>query len=123
MKKSCPYCGLIHPLDYICPMSPKSNGGDEKIRRFRDSRAWRLKRSEIQDRDLHMCRVCLATGDYRRRSTSVHHIIPLAADYSKRLDNDNLITLCDYHHEQAERGAIPAERLRALAAIPPEGRA
>ena len=37
---------------------------------------------------------------------SVHHIVPLKVDYDRRLDNDNLITLCRYHHEAAERGYI-----------------
>lgn len=122
MKKSCVYCGRVHSIGYICPMSIKNENRDEKIRRFRDSKAWRVKRAEIQDRDLHMCRICLSAGDYRRRDTSVHHIVPLTANWSKRLDNSNLITLCDYHHELAERGKIPAECLRALAAIPPEGK-
>ena len=37
----------------------------------------------------------------------VHHAISLEEDFDKRLDNDNLITLCEEHHEQAERGEIP----------------
>ena len=41
----------------------------------------------------------------------VHHIIPISIDYSKRLDSDNLITLCTYHHHQAEKGLIAKEQL------------
>ena len=58
-------------------------------------------------------------NDRIERDISVHHIIPLAVDYSKRLDNDNLISLCHYHHERAESGEISPDRLRELAAIPP----
>jgi hypothetical protein len=44
----------------------------------------------------------------------VHHIIPLAEDYNKRLDNDNLITLCNYHHKLAEDNQIPREELQEI---------
>jgi len=45
--------------------------------------------------------------------------VPLAVDFSRRLDDDSLISLCGCHHEQAEAGKIPAERLRELARTPP----
>lgn len=48
----------------------------------------------------------------------VHHIVPLMADFDKRLDNDNLITLCASHHRQADAGRIPRAELAALAAQP-----
>lgn len=48
----------------------------------------------------------------------VHHIVPLMADFDKRLDNDNLITLCASHHSQADAGRIPPAELAALAAQP-----
>jgi hypothetical protein len=40
------------------------------------------------------------------------------ADFDKRLDNDNLITLCASHHRQADAGRIPRAELVALAAQP-----
>ncbi len=55
---------------------------------------------------------------------SVHHIVPLAVDYSMRLDDNNLITLCRSHHELAESGIISAAQLLQLIdeplQIPPE---
>jgi 5-methylcytosine-specific restriction endonuclease McrA len=42
---------------------------------------------------------------------SVHHITSLKEDFSKRLDNDNLITLCELCHRKAEVGAIKKEEL------------
>jgi hypothetical protein len=45
----------------------------------------------------------------------VHHIIPIAEDDSKRLDNDFLITLCEFHHEAAEAGKIPRAELIEMA--------
>jgi 5-methylcytosine-specific restriction enzyme A len=47
--------------------------------------------------------------------TQVHHIVPIVADYDKRLNSDNLISLCRMHHEAAEAGSIPRELLFSIA--------
>jgi len=52
----------------------------------------------------------------------VHHIIPINKDYNKRLDSNNLITLCTLHHKDAKRGIISVEELHNLIDSPPEGR-
>ncbi|MFD2663054.1 HNH endonuclease [Paenibacillus thailandensis] len=127
MNKSCVYCGRIHDIKFECPFKQKRNRkpidkDDElslKIRAFRSSRAWTLKAVEIQKRDLHMCQVCIRNlyhtiNQYTYEGTSVHHIIPLAMDWDKRLSNDNLIVLCNQHHSYAERGLIPASLLRDI---------
>ena len=82
----------------------------------------------ILERDYHCCRMCAKAGIINSRELSVHHIVPLAADFDMRLDDDNLITLCRYHHEQAERGVLSARELRRLVSakfspedIPPGG--
>jgi len=41
----------------------------------------------------------------------VHHVVPIEEDYDRRLDDDNLITLCAVHHDMAESGAIPREAI------------
>ena len=116
MKRACTYCGRIHNYSYDCPMKPKPKGTKDKdIDRFRGSKLWKAKRKEILERDKGLCVVCrlglcgeptdLVPAD------SVHHIVPLAEDFDRRLDDDNLISLCAYHHEQAERGEISAEEL------------
>ena len=80
-------------------------------------------------RDKYLCRACFAQlpGTLKRLNTSdlsVHHIVPLAVDFEKRLDDDNLITLCHFHHEMAESGEIKAQELILLAqGIPPGGSA
>jgi len=123
MLKSCPYCGKIHPRDYVCPSKPQYSKHNIQIDRFRNSKAWKLKRIEIAQRDLHMCRLC-AIGYSNQPAKyngdiSVHHITPLAEDYSMRLDNGNLISLCSYHHELAESGNIPREILREVVKTTP----
>lgn len=123
MYKSCTYCGKIHETTYECPMKPKKahrvDTNDHKaveIRKFRDSHAWRKKRTQIQERDLHLCQVCMrklynTINQYTYDNTSVHHIIPLIEDMSKRLDDSNLITLCSMHHAYADDGYIPVNIL------------
>lgn len=45
----------------------------------------------------------------------MHHIIPLAEVWEKRLDNDNLILLCRAHHEKAEKGEVDRDTLHCIA--------
>ena len=45
---------------------------------------------------------------------SVHHNIPINENYNRRLDNDNLITVCSYHHEMCESGEIPREAVQRI---------
>lgn len=121
MLKSCKYCGRVHDTKINCGRKPKyvSKKVATKMDRFRWTRAWQEKREQIKERDKHMCRVC-STGKYftdKRYNTnnlSVHHIEPLLYAFDKRLEDDNLITLCDYHHELAEKGKIPARELKEL---------
>lgn len=118
MKKACPKCGRIHDKGFICRPAEKTERRSAADK-FRGRNSWKKKRRIILERDYSMCRICAAQGDYRSKAVSVHHITPLISDFSKRLDDDNLICLCDYHHELAEKGAISADLLRSLAAEQP----
>lgn len=122
MLKSCKYCGRIHPSKYECPQKPKPKREKTEIARFRSSGEWTAKSAEIRDRDGQLCQACLreypgTMRQYNSKGISVHHIIPLAKAWEKRLDDDNLITLCGLHHEMAECGEIRADELRDM--IPP----
>lgn len=118
MRRSCVYCGRIHPKGYICPLKPVRRKGRSNADRFRSTSVWQKKREHIAARDHNLCRVCLKNGIYSQ-DIQVHHITPLAEDYDKRLDDDNLISLCPLHHEQAECGLISADLLRKLAVSEP----
>ena len=76
------------------------------------------KRKQIKKRDKYLCQLCLKDNIYTYDNLQVHHIIPLAEDYNKKLDSDNLITLCRMHHEQAEKGIISKEELYELLEVP-----
>ena len=120
MLKTCSKCGIV-PQGHICPYrKPRNNTRDSKADKFRKTKAWINKSIEIRTRDKYLCQVCInnlynTINTYNYDKLEVHHIISIKEDYDKRLDNDNLITLCNYHHKLAEVGDIPREELLELA--------
>lgn len=132
MKKACKYCGRIHESGYVCRKKPSIQNrryktGERQEDAFRWSYAWKTKREDIKKRDRYLCRACLEglPGTVRRLNQddlSVHHIISLEEDYSLRLDDENLVTLCRYHHGEAEQGRLAAETLlKIVKNTPPQG--
>ena len=119
MKKTCQYCGIVDE-DHVCPHRKRNyqkyEKGNEKDK-FRSSRMWKKKRTAIKQRDRYLCRVCI-TGEYDTfnqftyHDLEVHHIESINDNFDKRLDDDNLITLCVYHHKMADRGIIPKSFLK-----------
>lgn len=120
MLKACKYCGRIHAHGEMCKQKPLSSYvRDKEIQRFRNSKEWRDKRDEIKERDHHLCLACLhnlpkTLRRINNNKLSVHHITPLKKAWVLRLEDNNLITLCDVHHEQAEKGDISDKVLRNL---------
>ena len=106
--KSCKYCGRIHKKDFICPMKPKSNKyKTSEADKFRWTKAWQRKREEVKRRDKFLCQICIrklynTIKKYNYNDLEVHHIVPIKEDYELRLEDSNLITLCEYHHELAD---------------------
>ena len=130
MLKACQYCGRVHSKKLDCDRKIKTlrerdaiqREREDKIRSFRSSSAWKKKADAIRSRDSGLCLVC---KDELRRfggkngaliGEDVHHITPLAIDYDRRLDDGNLITLCRFHHEEAEAGEYSPEYLVKLVA-------
>lgn len=119
--KSCGYCGRIHSTNIVCPKKPirrhkASSKGD-----LRNTYKWRKKRTDIKDRDTNVCQVCIRkdyfnpTGQYEFENLQVHHIEPYKDNEELFYDDDNLITLCIYHHERAEEGSISKAYLKKIA--------
>lgn len=122
MKKACGKCGKIHDRNYICTACGAAQARSDSIAyAFRNRQVWKRKADEIRERDMNLCQVCVrglynSCRKFNSRDLSVHHIISLVTDFDRRLDNSNLITLCRYHHELAERGRIPVRELLDIAA-------
>ena len=135
MLKSCKYCGKIHDSKYDCGKRPVR----KKIHRtktdlFRSTEAWKQKSLEIRERDGNLCQICIrklhnTLRQFNYDTLSVHHIVPVNEEYDKRLDNDNLLTLCRMHHEMCEDGIISRTEQIEIAReqevkmdrVPPEG--
>ena len=119
---TCSRCGIV-PRGHRCPYKTyKKKAYDTEADKFRKTKRWTNKSIEVRQRDRYLCRVCEANlyntvQQFTFNEIDVHHIVPINEDYNKRLDNDNLISLCRYHHKMAEDGNIPREELRKL--IPP----
>lgn len=130
MLKSCKYCGRIHDSRMKCKHRVLGIKKPTPKDRFRSSSEWQKKRDEIQERDHHLCQLCVrglygATRRYVYAGTSVHHIDSLEENWDRRLDEGNLITLCGMHHEMAEAKKIRKGELFAIVreqSIPPGGK-
>lgn len=115
--KSCSSCGRIHKANFICDKKQASIKANKE--RYRDknkgkkdirfTQSWKRKAAEIKKRDLCICQMCIRKIEmlesmrlYNYLDTQVHHIIKIVDDDTKVFDNENLITLCRYHHELVE---------------------
>lgn len=112
MLKACAYCGRIHPRGFDCGKKPVRFKKDTAETRFRHTQRWKDKSLQIRARDNYMCQYCWM-HDHRisTAGVEVHHIVPIREDYDRRLDGDNLISLCRDCHERAEQGQIRRQTL------------
>jgi 5-methylcytosine-specific restriction enzyme A len=116
MLKSCSYCGGVHDRNHQCSSKPKRTKKVTHVDRFRWTKVWQRKRKHINKRDKHLCQVCIRERHntqlkYNFTNIEVHHIVPIVVDWDRRLDDDNLICLCSFHHHMAEHGEISSEEL------------
>lgn len=128
MKKACSICGRIHEVGERCPQKPAKKykkyseltDFEKKYKSFLSSSEWQKKREEIKERDLYLCPICTHGIRYDRKrkydpqDLQVHHIESVRTAWTKRLENNNLITLCEKHHREAEEGKISKETLRTF---------
>lgn len=131
MLRSCVYCGKLHDENFVCEKKKQviyertnrkkyiNKNKNTEASKFRSKNIWAKKRNEIRERDLNCCRICLSQKKINTKNLSVHHIVPIEKDYDLRLENSNLITLCQRHHEEAEAGVYSREELRRIISIPP----
>lgn len=121
MLKSCQYCQKIHDSKYDCGKKPPKMNKCSANDRFRYTSAWQQKRRDIRERDRYLCQVCIrklygTTRQFNSESLSVHHANKLNDAYDRRLDDSNLLTLCEQHHRMADDGTIPKEQILAIIA-------
>lgn len=131
---SCTYCRKIHDRNHICSekesASKKRHGKKQykskykvfeetNVDGFRSTKLWQMKRAEIRQRDRNLCQICFrelyqTIKRFNYDNLSVHHCEPLNEAYEKRLDNDNLLTVCEYHHRLCDNGTIPQQEVKRI---------
>lgn len=131
MLKACHYCGRVHDRKHICQPKKEAQQRRQKKKdtpetRFRYTKQWKDKRESIRVRDRQVCQLCIRglhkpERQFETEGLSVHHIVPVAEDWDRRLDDYNLITLCQRHHEMAEKGEVKREELSRIAEEQEEG--
>ncbi len=110
--KICTSCGKKIPEGTTCPCRRKrkaegdrqydKNQRDKKATAFYRSAEWQSTRQRILNRDQIDVYMYMTKGKVMPADT-VHHIIPLKEDWSKRLDSTNLISLHHDTHSMIER--------------------
>ncbi len=111
---TCKMCGRIKKRNQNCCKNKKVYN-QTKYDLFRNTKKWQRKREEIKERDRYTCSICnLSKNKYNYEKLEVHHIDKLCENWEARLNNDNLITLCVYHHKLADKGRITKELLKQL---------
>ncbi|MCE4957271.1 HNH endonuclease [Macrococcoides caseolyticum] len=69
---------------------------------FYKSKEWLRVREDALKRDKYLCQVSLAKGIIRSADL-VHHIIEVKDDWDKRLDLDNLQSVCFEEHNKIHK--------------------
>lgn len=85
--------------------------------KFYHSKEWQAVRAQVLERDAYQCQVCKRSGRLTIADT-VHHIVPVRVDPSRKLDPSNLETICRACHnkEHSERAKSLADKKRLVKA-------
>lgn len=114
MYRSCSKCGKVHPANVKCHSDARVKIATDESR-LRSTHRWTLKSREVREKANYLCEVCRDLGQINYTGVEVHHIDALKDRPDLLIENDNLVCLCEMHHEQAERGEISKDYLRQLA--------
>lgn len=75
---------------------------DIKYNKFYKSKEWSRVRQVVIARDHALCKDCLDKNTITPYNT-VHHIVPIKEEWSKRLDINNLVCLCESCHQKRHK--------------------
>ena len=108
ISRICSRCGKIVPVGQRCTCQPAYRRDynrfrrDKRIQQFRASDEWKRVRQQVIERDEGLDQYVLHETGELKAGFSVHHIVPLSDDWSRRTDPSNLITLSDDTHASIE---------------------
>jgi len=92
------------------PVDPFSQRA--KFQRFYQSEKWKRTRL-ITLAESPLCEMCLVSG-VTSPAVHVDHIIPLSEDYSKKLNYDNLQSLCHSCHSKKTKREGYEKKIREI---------
>ncbi len=106
--RRCGKCGKKIPQGTKCECLKESikeynnriryNKDNIKYSKFYSSTSWRKLSKYIRIKYNDLCLMCLIKDNAISPADVVHHITEIREDYSKRLEENNLITLCHSCH-------------------------
>lgn len=112
MYKLCAHCRRKVPYGAICECNDKvikeryrkykHYRKDKKEQSFYSSKGWITLRDDMRNRHKGMCVLCYSEHNIKFLDC-VHHIVEIKEDYERRLDADNLICLCNKHHDYVHK--------------------
>ena len=113
LTKLCAKCGRVMGLGSALCSTCKAkaderhkqydnNVRDKRSTAFYNSAAWIRLRDYVLSRANYQCQVCRRAGRITP-ATEVHHKMPIRVDWSRRLDERNLIAVCHRCHMMEER--------------------
>ena len=70
---------------------------------FYNSAAWKRTREQALIRDMYLCQQCLKDGIVNDKQLIVHHKIEIKEDWKKRLELENLETVCTQCHNKIHK--------------------
>lgn len=79
------------------------------VKTFRSSYAWKKKRKEIKSLYDNKCQLCNSS-----KNLQVHHIVSIDTLPELRLENNNLVLLCDKCHIAVHNGLISQTKLKNI---------
>lgn len=115
---SCHWCGRFHSSNEICNKKPKVDYKqkrenlseiNKRENEFYSSSRWQRFRDSIMKDRMYRCEICNKAYEDRRKysqAKELHHIEYLRDSFDKRLDEDNVICLCAFHHKDVHRNNI-----------------
>lgn len=94
-------CTKVRVRDYNKKV--RYNKDNIEYSKFYDSPYWKRMSKYIRIKYNGLCLYCLIKYEIEALADVVHHIIELKEDYSKRLEEDNLLTLCHSCHNNLHK--------------------
>ena len=108
MLKVCNYCNKIHDNKKKCKKRGyyREYNKNKNYNKVIKSKRWRVLSDEIKRLDGFSCLVCRSLGLFSPVYLEAHHIEKVRECERLAFDTCNIVTLCVYHHKQADSGAI-----------------